>query len=88
MRISLTNQGLIALSRLEGSVRRQYGKRHHLSDQNSLLSLLKLAANSEHETIQAALSRFVAGLPERDQRQLEAAGLQLDAPPLLTQVVD
>ncbi len=75
--LSLTNDNILHLSKLENLVRKEYGVRFSLSEETSMLSLLNLAAESYNKTIKQALEHFINGLNEEQRRKLIYRGVEV-----------
>ena len=76
--IAFSTENIISLTRLEMTVRKEYGQRFNLSDTNSLLGLLKLAAESSIMAVKIAFYQFIEGLKEEDKQQLIYRGVAVD----------
>lgn len=57
------------------AVRREYGQRFFLSDENSLWNLLKLSSESSNRTIITAFLQFLNGLDQIQKEQLAYRGV-------------
>jgi len=73
--LSLSTDNIISLTKLESAVRREYGQRHTLAEESSLLQLLKLAAESTNQTIQLAFFQFLEGLNQQEKDKLIYRGV-------------
>ena len=73
--IPFTNENIRALSKLEMSIRRESGMRHTMSQEQSLLQLIKLASISQSIEVQAVFFEFVQGLNKEQKSQLVYRGV-------------
>ncbi|MEY8204866.1 MAG: hypothetical protein RPR40_07290 [Bermanella sp.] len=73
--ITLSTVNIISLTKLENSVRNEYGQRYNLSDPVSQFNLIKLAGESSNKLIKAAFLRFFDGLSNADRDQLIYRGV-------------
>jgi len=71
----LTTENIIFLSKLELSVRREYGCRFNLSEHTSLFALLKLATESSNLAIKLAYIQFYESLPIDEKNKLIFRGI-------------
>jgi len=72
--IFFSNENLIALHKLEANYRKEFGVRHVLSEEHSMLDLIRSASASKSAVIQAALSLFVKTLSPEQKNQLVYRG--------------
>lgn len=87
--LTLSTDNIISLTKLAAAVRKEYGQRFVLSEENSLWNLLKLAAESGNQVIKLAFSQFYEGLDSEQQQNLVYRGVkigesaaELDIPPV------
>ena len=73
--LTFSTENLIALNKLEASFRREFGKRHALSEERSLLDLISSANISKSVQVQAALLSFLQGLSAEQKHQLVYRGV-------------
>ena len=73
--LTFSTENLIALNKLEASVRRESGERHILSDKHSLLKLIDHASASNSVKVQQAFLHFVRGLSSDQQSELIYRGV-------------
>jgi|GEM_PF-5657904 len=71
----LSTENIILLSKLELSVRREYGCRFNLSEHASLFALLKLATESSNLAIKLAYIQFYESLPIEEKNKLIFRGI-------------
>ncbi len=84
--IEFTTENIISLTRLEMTVRKEYGQRFNLSDSSSLLGLLKLAAESSAHTVKQAFQHFIDGLHEDGKQQLVYRGVVINKDNVVSQI--
>ncbi|WP_317932586.1 DUF4278 domain-containing protein [Halioxenophilus sp. WMMB6] len=73
--IYFSTENLIALNKLEASVRKESGVRHVLSEERSLIDLIKMASVSSSIQIQTSLFNFLQGLSSEQKNQLVYRGV-------------
>lgn len=77
--LALSTDNIISLTKLESAVRREYGQRYALSEERSMLSLLKLAGESSNQTIMLAFFQFLEGLSDTEKEKLIYRGVPIRA---------
>lgn len=75
--LTLSTKNIISLTKLEVSLRREYGLKFNLSQEESLFNLLKIAAESSNPVIEQAYHQFYQGLPEEEKHKLTYHGITL-----------
>ena len=68
---------LFHLQKLASHVRTSTGSRHKLSDQNSMMQLLKKAVLSDNDNVQLDLNNFVSHLDDSQLQTLRKQGILL-----------
>lgn len=77
---SFTTENIIALNKLEMSVRRVSGLRHNLSEERSLLDLITHASVSKSVQVEAAFFEFIQSLNADQKSQLVYRGISFERP--------
>lgn len=78
--ITFTNENIIALNKLEMSLRRATGVRYSLSEESSRFKLIKHASINGAIRVEAAFLEFIQGLSNDQKTQLLERGISFDRP--------
>lgn len=74
-KLTLATPNIIALTKLEVAMRREYGIKFNLAHEDSLFKLLKLAAESSNPTILEAYRNFYDKLAEEEKKKLHTISI-------------
>lgn len=77
----LTQTGIFRLQQLANMVRQRTGVRHKLSDQKSIVNLLRYSCTSTDTTIYRAFGTFTDELDDEQRAYLQSRGLLI--PPMV-----
>ncbi|GAB2189519.1 hypothetical protein MAH1_11270 [Sessilibacter sp. MAH1] len=73
--LTFSTSNIIALHQLELQIRRETGVKHNLSNEASLLDLVRLASASTNRAVANAFKNFEIGLDESVKKQLIYRGV-------------
>ncbi len=79
--LMLTQAGIYRLQQLANMVRQKTGVRHKLSDQKSIVNLLRYSCTSTDTTVYRAFGAFTDELDDEQRAQLQSRGLLI--PPMV-----